>query len=70
MVSVLASNVTDRGCGFEPRLRQTKDIQNGISCFSDKHTTLRRKNKDWLSQNQDYMSEWSDMYIRGLLFTE
>ena len=24
--------------------------------------------KDWLLRNQDNVSEWSDMYIRGLLF--
>ena len=27
-----------------------------------------RKNKDWLARNQDNVSEWGDMYIRGLLF--
>jgi len=24
--------------------------------------------KDWFARNQDNVSEWSDMYIRGLLF--
>jgi hypothetical protein len=27
-----------------------------------------RKRKDWLAQNQDNVSEWGDMSIRGLLF--
>jgi hypothetical protein len=27
-----------------------------------------RKSKDWLARNQDDVSEWGDMSIRGLLF--
>ena len=26
------------------------------------------KSKDWLTQNQDNMSEWSDMSIHGMFF--
>ena len=66
MVSVLAGSVVDRG--FEHRLGQTKDYKIGICCFSAKHTTLRKKNKDWLSWNQNNVSEWSDMSTSGLLF--
>ena len=66
MVSVLASSAVDDG--FEPRSGQTKDYKIGICCFSTKHTALRRKSKDWLAQNQNNMSEWSDMSIRELLF--
>ena len=66
MVSVLASSAVDDG--FEPRLGQTKDYKIGICCFSAKHTALRRKSKDWLAQNQNNVSEWSDMSIRELLF--
>ena len=51
MVSVLASNAIDHG--FEPWLGQTKDYKMGICCFSANHAALRRKNKDWLAQNQD-----------------
>jgi len=29
---------------------------------------LRRKSKDWLARNQDNVSEWGDMSIRGLMF--
>jgi len=47
---------------------QTKDYKIGICCFSAKHEALRRKSKDWLAQNQDNVSEWGDMSIRGLLF--
>ena len=66
MVSVLTSSAVDDG--FEPRSGQTKDYKIGICCFSTKHTALRRKSKDWLAQNQNNMSEWSDMSIRELLF--
>ena len=36
-------------------------------CFSAKHTTLRRKSKDW-SRNQVTVSEWSNISTRVLLF--
>ena len=66
MVSVLTSSAVDHG--FEHRSGQTKDYKIGICCFSAKHPVLRRKSKDWLDRNQDNVSEWSDMSIRGLLF--
>ena len=47
---------------------QTKEYKIGICCFSTRHATLRRKSKDWLALNQDDVSEWGDMSIRGLLF--
>ena len=65
MVSVLASSAGDRG--FEPRSGQTR-LLNCICCFSAKHAALRRKRTDWLVRNQDNVSEWGDMSIRGLLF--
>jgi hypothetical protein len=66
MVSMLVSSAVDRG--FEPRSGQTKDYKIGICCFSAKHSAIRRKSKDWLAQNQNTMSEWSDMSTRRLLF--
>ena len=66
MVSMLASSVVDRG--FEPQSGQTKDYKIDICCFSAKHGALRRKSKDWLAPNQDNVSKWGDMSIRGLLF--
>ena len=66
MVNMLASSAVDRG--FEPRSGQTKDFKIDICCFSAKHAALRRKNKDWLAQNQNNVSEWSDMSTHGLLF--
>jgi hypothetical protein len=65
LVSVLAVSVVD--LGFEPRSGHTKDCEIGICCFSAKHTALRRKNKDWLAQNQNNVSEWSGVSTRGLL---
>ena len=66
MVSVLTLSAVDDG--FEPRSGQTKDYKIGICCFSAKDTALRRKSKDWLAQNQNNVSEWSDMSISELLF--
>ena len=51
MVSVLASSAVDRG--FEPWSGSTKDFNIDICCFSAKHSTFRRKNKDWLDRNQN-----------------
>jgi hypothetical protein len=68
MISVLSSSAVDRG--FEPRLGQTKNYKIGICCFSAKHTVLRRKSKDWLARNQDNVSEWGNMSIHGLFFSE
>ena len=67
MGSVLASSAVDRG--FEIRSGQTKDYKIGICCFSAKHAALRRKRKDWLAQDQNNVSEWSDMSTRLLRST-
>jgi hypothetical protein len=66
MVRVLASSVVNRG--FDPRSGQTKDYAIGICCFSAKHSALRSKSKDWLTRDQNNVSEWSDMPTRELLF--
>jgi hypothetical protein len=66
MVSMLASSAID--CGLESWSGQTKVYKIGICCFSTKHPALRIKSKDWLVQNQDNVSEWDNMFIRGLLF--
>jgi len=63
---MLASSAVDRG--FVSRSGQSKDYTIGICCFSAKHAALRRTCKNWLAQNQDNVSEWDDMSIRGLLF--
>ena len=51
MISILPSSMS----------RQTKEYTIGIWYFSANHTPLRSKNKDWLAQNQDNVSEWSSM---------
>jgi hypothetical protein len=63
MVSRLASSTVDRE--FESWSGQTKVFK--ICSFSNKHSSLRRKSKDWLARNQDNVSEWSDMSIHRLL---
>ena len=63
MVSVLALSAVDRE--FESRSCQTKDYKIGFCCFTAKQSALRRKNKNWLPLNQDNVSEWGDMSIRG-----
>jgi hypothetical protein len=40
-----------------PQEGQTKDYEIGICCFSAKHAALRKKSKDWLTRNQDNVSE-------------
>ena len=66
VVFMLAASPVDHG--FEPWSGQIKDCKIGMCCFSAKHIALRRKNKDLLARNQDNVSEWGDMSIRGLLF--
>ena len=66
LVCVFVASAVD--LGFEPRADQTKAYEIGIRCFSAKHAALRRKSKDWLARNQDNVSEWGDMSIRGVLF--
>ena len=63
---MLASSAVDRG--FKPLTGHTKDYEIGICCFSTKHAALRSKSKDWLAQNQNNVSEWSDMSTRRMLF--
>ena len=57
MFSVLASSAG-----------RTKNYEIDICWFSGKHPALRRKDKDGLAQNQNDVSEWSDMPICVLLF--
>ena len=66
MVSVLVSSAVDHG--FEPRSGKTKVYKIGICSCSATHAALRRKSKDWLARNQNNVSEWSGMSIRGRLF--
>ena len=66
VVSVFASSLINRV--FEPRSVQTHDYKIDICSFFAMHATAKRKNKEWLDRNSDYVSEWSDMSTHGLLF--
>jgi hypothetical protein len=39
----------------------------GMYCLSAKHAALRIRSKDGLAPNLDNVSEWGDVFIRGLL---
>ena len=65
MVSVLSSSAVDRG--FEPRSAQIKVYKIGICFFSAMYAALRRMSKDWFTRNQDNVSEWDDVSVRGQL---
>jgi hypothetical protein len=45
-----------------------EDYKIGNCCSSAKHAALRSIGKEWLDQNQNNVSEWSDMSTTGLLF--
>jgi hypothetical protein len=66
MVNVSARSWVRGGC--ESRSGQIKDYKISMCCFSAKHAALKSMSKDWLAQNKDNVSEWSDMSTRGLLF--
>ena len=66
MFSVLVASAVN--CGFEPRSGQSKDYKIGICCLFANHAAFRSYSKEWFAQNQDNVSEWSDMSGGGLLF--
>ena len=61
IVSMLTLSAVDSE--FESRSGQTTETIKLIfvPSLAIKHATIRRMNKDWLAQNQDDVSEWSDM---------
>ena len=54
MVSVLASSAVDRG--FEPRWIKPKTMKLVFVASSLRKSAVKRKSKDWLSQNQENVS--------------
>ena len=66
VLSMLSPSAIDRWFGLLSC--PTKNNKIYVCCFSAKHTVLRCKSKDWLPQNQDNVSKWSDMSIRVLFF--
>jgi hypothetical protein len=67
MISVFASSVVDHG--FEPLSGETKYYKIGMCGFSVKHATLKIKSND-SCRNQNIASEWGDMSVCGLCFSE
>lgn len=67
MVCVLASSGVDRG--FESRWDQTKNnnIWFVVYSISTEHAALSSKRKEWLTQNQENVYEWSEMSYSGPL---
>jgi hypothetical protein len=65
MVSVFVSSAINRL--FEPRSGQTHDYKIDICSLLAMHATAKRKNKEWLDRNSDFVSEWSNVSTRGLL---
>ena len=68
MVSVFTSSVIN--LEFKSRSGQTIHYKIGVCCFSANHAALRSKTKNWLAQNQDYVSEWSYMSMCQRCFSE
>lgn len=66
MVSMLAVSAVNRG--FQPGRVKPKIKKSIFAASCAKHIALRGKNKDWLAQNWNNLSEWSEISIRGLLF--
>ena len=66
LVIMFASSVVEHG--FKTRSGQTKDYNNGSCYFCAQYIAINRKSKDWLSRNQDNVSEWGDVSFRGQLF--
>ena len=47
---------------------QSNNNKTGVFCFSPNHAAIMNKSKNWLDQNQDNASDWSDIVFPGLLF--
>ena len=50
------------------RSGQSNNNKTGVFCFSPNHAAIMNKSKNWLDQNQDNASDWSDIAIPRLLF--
>jgi hypothetical protein len=55
-------------CWSDDELRSGQTRDYGICRFSPNTAELRSKSTDWQAPNQDNVSEWGDISIRGLLF--
>ena len=50
------------------RSGESNNNKTGVCCFSPNHAAIMNKSKNWLDQNQDNASDWSDIAIPRLLF--
>jgi len=66
LASILASGAGDEG--YESQLGETNDYILGMCCFSANRAASREQSEYRLGRNQDNVSEWGAMSIRGLLF--
>ena len=65
MVRMLALSAVDRE--FARLEGKTKDYKSDICCFSSTYTTLTRKRKDWMAQDQQCVCKRCDMSICKLV---
>ena len=65
MVRMLTLSAVDRE--FARLEGKTKNYKSEVCCFSSTYTTLTRKSKDWMAQDQQCVCKRSDMSTRGLV---
>ena len=65
IVSILVSCAAD--CGFKLWASLTKDYTIGVCWCCAQHIALSSKGKEWLANNQNNVSELSNMSTRDLL---
>ena len=69
MVRVLPLCVVDRGFRtLVDHLRSGEITIQLVFAASPNHAAIMNKSKNWLDQNQDNASDWSDIAIPRLLF--
>ena len=68
MVSTLASSVERSWIRCPDRVKPKTKID--ICCFSTKYAALRKESKDWLTQNQNNLSEWVTCLLKINLFSQ
>ena len=56
--------------GFYPRSEQANNYEIGICCFCARRPGLKRKNKDWLTLNQENVSEGATCLFEECCFSE
>ena len=57
ILSFMKTNILNRIGGVMVSMLASSAVDRGFKPVA-KHATLSRKNKDWLAQNQNNVSEW------------